>query len=452
MKRYIQHKIFVFILLILIVFRISAQEIEAWTLEQCIRHAIENNIQLRQQRLSVNQAENDLLQSRLSRLPSVNASGNFNSSRGNVLDPNTFTIVQGQAVQMFTGGIGGSMPLFTGFQQRNTIDRNRYFLQASIQNVEKFKNDLSINITLYYLQIIHAKEQLKIAENQLELTELQIERTAILFDAGSVPKGAVLELRSQADREKLQVVMARNVLEMSRLNLAQLLDLDNASDFHIVIPDFSNLDISMLSISADDVHAVAELTLPEIRAAEYMLKGMERQLAIARGSRSPTLSLSGGYNTRYSSALLNPIDGLHYPFWEQLRHGIASYVGVSMTIPIFNGWQVNINIRNTRLNLQSQQYQLELTRANLFKEIQQAHADAVAALQRYFASVQAVASMEETFRYTEHRFELGMMNFVDYSASKTQLAIAQSDMLQAKFEYIFRTKVLKFYTGKPIRF
>jgi len=207
MIKYIQHKILIFSLLFLAVFRVSAQEIDAWTLEDCIRHAIENNIQLRQQRLSVNQAENDLLQSRLSRLPSVNVSGNFNSSRGNVLDPNTFTIVQGQAVHMFSGGIGGSMPLFTGFQQRNTIDRNRYFLQASIQNVEKFKNDLTINITLYYLQIIHAKEQLKIAENQLELTELQIDRTAILFDAGSVPKGAVLELRSQADREKLQVVI-----------------------------------------------------------------------------------------------------------------------------------------------------------------------------------------------------------------------------------------------------
>lgn len=450
MKSFVLCKIFTFNVLLLTIFPVSAQETETWTLEECIRHAIENNIQLRQQRLSVNQAENDLLQSRLSRLPSVNASSNFSSSRGNVLDPNTFTIVQGQAVHMFTGGIGGSMPLFTGFQQRNTIERDRYFLRASIQNVEKLQNDLSINITLYYLQIIHAKEQLKIAENQLHLTELQIARTAILFDAGSVAKGAVLELRSQADREKLQVVMARNALEMSRLNLAQLLDLENINDFQVVIPDFSNIDIAMLAISVEDVYAVAEFTLPEIRAAEYMLKSMERQLAIARGSRSPTLSLSGGYNTRFSSAAM--YFGEHYPFWEQLRDGIASYVGVSMTIPVFNGWQVNTNIRNTRLNLQSQQYQLELTRANLFKEIQQAHADALAALQRYFASVQAVASMEETFRYTEQRFELGMMNFVDYSATKTQLAIAQSDMLQAKFEYIFRSKILDFYTGKPIRF
>ena len=433
----------------LFTFRLSAQATEAWTLEECIRHAVENNIQLKQQRLSVNQSENDLLQSKLARLPSVNASGNFNSSRGNVLDPNTFTIVQGQAVHAFTGGISGNMPLFRGFQQKNTIDRDHYFLQASIQNVEKLKNDLSINITLYYLQIIHAKEQLKNAENQLELTELQIERTAILFDTGSVPKGAVLELRSQADREKLQLVMARNVLEMSRLNLVQLLDLDNVSDFQIVIPDFSNMDISTLAISTDDVYAAAELILPEIRAAEYMLKGMEKQMSIARGSRSPTISLSGGYNTRFSSAAM--YFGEQYPFWEQMRDGIASSVGVSMTIPIFNGWQVNTNIRNTRLNLQNQQYQLELTRATLYKEIQQAHADALAALQRYFASVQAVTSMEETFRYTEQRFELGMMNFVDYSAAKTQLAMAQSDLLQAKFEYIFRSKVLDFYTGRPIR-
>ena len=432
-----------------VVFCGAAQE--TWTLEQCIRYAYDNNIQLKQQQLAVEYAENDLLQSKLNILPNLNASGTFNSGKGKVLDMETLTIVTGSTVNNFNGGISSGVTFFRGLVKKNTIGYNLYSLLANMENVEKSKNDLSINIALYYLQIVHAQEQLTVAENQLNLTLLQIDRTSALVDAGSVPEGNLFEIQSQAAREDLQIVTARNALELSRLNLAQLLDLDARTNFQVVVPDFSNMDISDLFTSVDDIFATAETTLPQVKAAELILKSVEKQLAIQRGYRSPSLSLSGGYTTRYSSIAKHPANPSEaYLFMDQLRDGVNSYINVGINIPIFNGWQINTSVKNAKLNVLNYQYQLQLTKNTLYKEIQQAYAEAVASMKKYDASAKAVASMEEAFRYTEQRFEVGLMNFVDYSTAKTRLTAAQSDLLQAKFEYIFKTKVLDFYNGRKI--
>ena len=435
-----------------VVFRVSAQEI--WTLEQCIRYACDNNIQLKQQELQVSQDENNLLQSKLGLLPNVNASGNYSASKGKVLDQNTFTIVSGQTVSSLSGGVSGNLNLFKGFQQKNSIGRNLYALMASIEYAEKAKNDLSLRIALYYLQIIHAQEQLTVAENQLELTLLQVERTATLVNAGSKTVGDLFEIQSQAAREELQIVNARNTLDESRLNLMQLLDLQTHKSFQVAVPDFPDIAVAELINSVDDVYAIAEAILPDVKAAEYNLKSSEKYLSFIKGYRSPSLTLRGGYDTRYSSAAkwFDPVTEEYssYPLWDQLKDNINSYVGVGLSIPIFNGWQTQTNVKNAKLNVQNYQYQLQLAKNTLYKDIQKAHADASAALTQYLSATKAVAYMEEAFRYTEQRFEVGLMNFVDYSNAKTQLTAAQSNLLQAKFEYIFKTKVLDFYNGQPI--
>ena len=422
-------------------FRVSAQE--TWTLEQCIRYAYDNHILLKQEELNVENAENVLFQSKMNRFPTLNSSSNYSAAKGRVWDTNTASFVEGSTVRSLSGSVSSSVTLFNGLQQKNTIDRNRFSLMASIQNVEKLKNDLSINITLLYLQIIHAKEQMAVAENQLVLTRLQVDRTKSLTDAGAVPEGDLLEIQSQESLDELQTVTARNALSLALLDLAQLLDLRAAKDFQIVIPDFSNIEISEPTSSADDVFLVAEGILPEVKAAEYNLAGAGKSLAVARGGRSPRISLSAGFNTAYSNSW-------DLQLWEQLSQSYSMSFGVGVTIPIFNGWQVSTGIKNAKLNLQTYRYQLQLTKNNLYKEIQQAHTDADAALKKYVSSLKAATSMEEAFRYTEKRYEAGAVNFADYSTSKTQLTTAQSNLLQAKFEYIFKTKVLDFYNGTPI--
>ena len=435
-----------------VISRVSAQE--KWTLEQCIQYAFDNNIQLKQRQLDVNRSENDLLQSKINLLPNLNMSENLSFSKGKVLDQNTFTVVEGKTVNSFSGSIGSNVTLFKGLQQKNTIDRNLYSLMAASQNVEKLKNDLSINITLYYLQIIHAQEQLHVAENQLNLTLLQVERTAALVNAGSLPEGYLLEIQTQSAQEELQVITAHNALDMARLNLVQLLDLDAQTDFQVVVPDFSNTGIAELTTSVNEVFDIAEAILPQMKVIEYTLKSAEKQLSIAKGYRSPTLSFSVGYGTRYSSSakMYNPVtfEEVNYSLKNQLLDGFNSYVSVGLSIPVFNGWQIQTNVKNAKINLINYRYQLQLIKNSLYKEVQQAHADAIASLKKYIASVKTVASMEEVFRYTEQRYEVGVVNFVDYSAAKIRLTTAQSDLIQAKFEYIFKIKVLDFYTGRPV--
>jgi len=424
-----------------VAFSVSAQE--AWTFEQCIRYAFDHNIRLKQQELDVANAENNLLQSKINLFPSLNASSNYSQAKGRVWDSNTASFVEGSTVKSLSGSVSSSVTIFSGFQQKNAIDRNRFSLLARVQNVEKLKNDLTINIASFYLQIIHAQEQLAVAENQLALTLLQVKRTEALVEAGSVSEGALFDIQSQAAREELQVVTANNLLDMARLDLSQLLDLPTASNFQVVVPDFSNIGISEISGSASDVFAVAETVLPEVKSAEYGVAEAGKTLSMAKGARSPRLSISGGMNTAYSNSL-------DLSLWNQISQNYNMLFGVGLTVPIFNGWQVNTSVKNAKLNLQNYQYQLQLTKNNLYKEIQQAYADAMASLKQYMASVKAVAAMEEAFRYTEQRYEVGIMDFVDYSTAKTRLTSAQSDLLQAKFEYIFKTKVLDFYRGQPV--
>ena len=432
-----------FICAIVAVLQLSAQE-TVWTLEQCLLYAYENNITLKQELLNVDRAENNLLQSKINLLPDLNASGSHNSAKGRVWDNTTANFVEGSAVNSLSGQIGSGVVLFNGLQKKNTVDKNKFFLLSSIQNVEKLKNNLSINITLFYLQIIHAQEQLAIADDQLQLTLLQVERTKTLVEAGKVPEGDLFEIQSQAAKEEFQVVTAHNMLESARLDLAQALDLKTAKGFQVALPDFSNMDISDDFTSVDNIFTTAENSLPEIKAAEYNLEAADKALAIARGGRSPRLSLSGSGNTSYSN-------NWDMERWKQLSQNYTLSVGVGLNIPIFNGWQVQSGIKNAKLDLQNYHYQLQLTKNTLYKEIQQAHSDAMAALKQYLSATKTVISMDEAFRYTEQRYEVGIMNFVDYSAAKTRLTIAQSDLLQAKFEYIFKTKILDFYNGMPIK-
>ena len=434
---------------------LSAQE--RWTLEQCIQYAYDNNIQLKQQELNVEVDRNNLLQSKLGILPNLNASANYNSSKGKTLDNTTFTIIEGTTVNSVSGNVGGSMTIFKGLQQKNTIQQNEFMLKANIENVEKLKNDLSINIVLYYLQIIHAQEQLSVAMSQLELTRSQVQRTTNLVDVGKLSEVDLFDIESQAAHEELQVVNAQNVLNLAKLDLVHLLDLKSADDFQVAIPDFSDIGVKELGWAADHIFLVAESNLPQVKAAEYQLKVAEKSLSVARGNYSPSLTLSGGYNTRYSSSASMAIQDINgnvvytdYPFWDQLKDGINSYVGIGLNIPIFNGWQAKTGVKNAKLRLLNYQYQLQLIKNTLQKEIQQAYADAVASFRKYEASAKTVISTKEAFRATEQRYEVGIMNFVDYSTAKTRLTAAQSEMLQAKFEYIFKLKILNFYNGHQI--
>lgn len=436
---------------------INGQEKKVWSLEDCVFYAHDHNIQVKQQQLNTAYNENTLKQSKIDMAPNLNFNTNYNYASGRVLDQSTYIYKnQDQNSQNLT--VSSNVTLFQGLQMLNTVKQNKYTLMASHEDVERLKNDISVNIALAYLQILLNKELYEVAVNQLAVSELQVERTGKLVDAGSIPEGSLFEISAQASREEMQVVSVQNMLDISYLNLTQMLDLDSVGGFEIEVPDLESLfNENYVIPPVELVFSDALRGRPEIRGAEYRLKSSEYALKIAKGGRSPRISLGGNYGTLYSDTRSKlSVDGggniiqEYYPYGDQLKDNQNWGIGVGLSIPIFNGWMVNTNVNNSKLNIENYQYELKNTRLQLYKEIQQAHADALAAVKKYRASEKAVTSMIESFRYVEQKYNVGLVNSVDYNTTKNQLTQAQSELLQAKYEYIFMLNVLEFYRGNPI--
>jgi outer membrane protein len=439
---------------------VKGQEKNVWSLEDCVRYAHDNNIRIKQQELNSTFNENTLKQSQIDMAPNLNAGMSHAYTRGRALDESTYRYTsQDQNSQNYS--INSNVTLFNGLQKLNTVKQNRYNLLASVEDVQKLKDDISVNIALSYLQILLNRELLEVADNQLMISHLQIERTGKLVDAGSLPVGNLLEITAQAAMEEMQVVGTQNQLYISYLTLTQILDFDSVGDFEIEIPDLNrlideNYVIPPVAIVFNDAVGIR----PEIKGAEFRLRSSEQGLKIAKGARSPRISLNGTYGTLYSDArkkiTIDPGTGNiteeFYPFREQLSDNKNIVVSFGLSVPVFNSWMVNTNISNAKLNIQNYQYELRNTKNELYKEIQQAYADAFAAMKKFRASEKAVTSMVESFRYTEQKYNVGLVNSVDYNTAKNQLTQAQSELLQAKYEYIFYINVLEFYRGNPIIF
>ena len=455
-------KYIVFFLLILFLIStgplLSQQKI--WSLEECIGYAIENNIQIKQQVLQSGFQKNSLDLARFKLLPTLNGSANHNYSFGRALDQTTYQYTEHQTIQSNNFYLGGSLNLFNGLQNYNSIKRNEYEVLAGDQDLQNIKDNIALTVALDYLQILLNKELVNATGNQLQITLQQIEKTKKLVDAGSVARGSLLQIESQAAQEELQLVNIKNLLDISYLNISQLLELKTPVGFEIIVPVISVDTNSVITGNIDEIYSTALGTRPEVKSSELKLAASEYDLKISKGTRSPRLSFSHSFSTGYSdirkkifidNTTIPPTQSSgKYAFADQVNDNINWGLGFTLSVPILNGWQVNKGISNSKLSIQNSQYTLEGTKKQLYKNIQQSYADASAALKKYTASKKAIVSMEESFRYTEQKFNVGLVTPVDYNAAKTQLLKAQSDLAQSKYEFIFKTKVLDFYKGIPL--
>ena len=431
------------ILAFLVVFcstQITAQEV--WSLEECISYAIANNIQIKRQELNATQEKNSLLQAKLSLLPSINGSGAYSINWGRSLDVTSNQYVDNRNASA-NASASASATLFAGLQKQNNIKLGSLNHQAALQDVEKLKNDISLNIAAAYLQILLDEERLLIAQEQLKTTTEQLAKTKILVDAGSVTMSAYLDLQAQQATEEVEAVVAKNNIAVSYLNLKQLLDLQTDDSFKIGNPAIGELPTIRRSENINQIFEQNSSLRPEIKGAEFRLQGAKKQLSIARGADYPTLSINGGVSTQYSEAYPNS-------FSDQFKNNYYYSLSLRLSVPIFNGWQTRTNIRNSKLNVLNNELQLQQAKNTLYKEIQQAEVDAEAALQRYHASQKNVTALQESFRYVEQKFNVGMVNTTDYNIAKKNLAQSQSELVQAKYQYIFQSKILEFYQGIPL--
>lgn len=440
-------KFFIIACACLLIFQASIQaQQHSWSLEECIRYAIDNNIQIKQQAVQTRIQKNTLDMAKLGLLPTINGQARHDYSFGRALDQTSYKFYNQTLLSDYLN-VGGSMDLFKGLQNFNTIQKDKYQLLAGEQDLQRIQDNVSLNVALAYLQVLLNRELVNVNQNQLDITLQQIEKTRKLVDAGSIAKGNLLQIEAQAAQEELSLINMKNQLEISYLNLTQLLELPTPEGFEIVVPEISVDQNSVITGDINEIYKLALETRPEIKSSELKLTASQYDLKIAKGGRSPSLALNHSYGTRYT--YINNIPG-QMSFRDQFKKYASYDVGVSLNIPVLNGWQVNKNISNSRLTVENSRYSLEASKKQLYKDIQQAYTDAEAALKKYKASDKAVSYTEESFRYTEQKFNVGMLAPVDYNAAKTQLLNAQSDKSQAKYEFIFKTKVLDFYKGLPL--
>ena len=465
---FIMKKCSVVLVSLLLSFPLSLLGKDTWSLEDCIRYAWENNLTIKQQELGVLQSKNVHFQSKMAFTPSLSARISENVNWGQSVDLSTLTILNHVKSTNTGVGIYADMDLFTGLQKINTVKQEQARLEIAVQEVQKLKNDISIEITRGYLNVLLAGEILEAAVQSRESVAGQCTRTKKLVDAGSQPLSTLLEVESQLATEELQVVEAQNNLRTYYLILRQLLDIPTESVFEILIPELGDLQ-DMDPVSVEDMYYTSQ-DLPQIKKTEFGLEQKKHELAIAQGGRYPRLTLSVGYSSFYSDAnrkkqeekdpeengddngggLDDIFGGTSASFWEQMKKNNNPSIGLSLNIPIFSKWQINTNVKNAKLGVEMAELEMKNARQLLMKEVQQAANDATSTYLRTQAAERNVKAMEESFRYVQQKFDIGMLNSTDYIVSKTNLFKAQSSYIQAKFEHVFKLKILDFYKGIPI--
>jgi len=436
---------------------LSAQTpVRSWTLKECIQYAMDNNIQIKRQELQSMIADKNYKQSRFELLPNMNVGFEHIYSSGRSLNLEEYRW-ENRNQQQGSLGLRSEVTVFNGLQNLNSIKQQKYNLKSTLEDLEKVKNDISIYIATAYLQILLDQELLNVAKNQSEVTMVQVDKTETLVKVGNVSKGTLLEIKAQAASEKLNIIQRNNQLRISKLTLVQLLDLESPEEFSIVTPKNLSIENQPAVVITDSVFNYAVTNMPEVKSAEYMLQSQKKALAVTRGRRSPELYLSGLYYSRYNENAINPLDpdplnpSINYSMDDQLKDNQYKQITLGLSVPIFNKLRIQRDVSIAKVNMLDAQYNLKQTKQNLYKNIQQAYSDAVSALEKYYSSYDAVKSMEEAFDYTSEKFEVGLASSIDYSIAKNNLSKTQSDLLQAKYEYLLRVKILEFYQGEEIK-
>jgi outer membrane protein len=441
---------------------------QTWTLEKCVQYALDNNINVKQAKLQKDIAQKQLTQSYLSTfLPSIDASATYNVSVGNSVNQFTFSVIEG-SLQTVTGNLQASMPIFTGLQQIYGIQKNKHDLAASTLDAEDVKNQTALAVTSSFLNVILAKEILKVAEKQLQLTLEQVSVTDKRVRSGSLPESALLELQAQKARNEVDIVNAKNQIDLAVVNLKNLLLIPAESGFELEIPevkaDMLSLDPSQ---SLNTIYKNALATQPSIKAAEARIQSALSSVRISRGAFSPTISVFGNigsnfsdqnkrptaYDTTYIGGIFPqpvPKDYKLVPLGEQLNQTLRKVAGISLSIPILSKGQRITNEQISRIQLQSRQFDLENKKNQLNQQVTEAYTNARAAAESFNANVKSYDAAKQSFEATKLRFENGMVSQFDFERTRTNMLVAESQMLQAKYTFVFRQKVLDFYQGKKI--
>ena len=432
----------------LLLISIGGKAQERWSLRRCIDYAIEHNINIRRTANAVEQSAVEANSAKWARLPNLNGSAgqswNWGRTQTAIKNEETgdySTVYVNTSSQGSNLNLSTSIPLFTGLQIPNQYALAKLNLKAATADLAKAQEDIAINVASAYLQVLFNQELQQVAESQVELSLQQQARITRLADMGKASMAEVAEAKARVAQDQMTAVQARNNYELALLDLSQLIELESPEGFLLESPDVS-FALQQLT-PPDEIYQTALVNKPAIQAAEYRLEGSKHSIRIAQSAYYPQLNLNGSLGTNYYSTI-------NRTFRQQMGDNFSKYVGVSLSVPIFNRFSTRNRVRSARLQRDNYELQLTETKKTLYKEIQQAWYNAVAAESKYSSSHTAAEASAESFRLMSEKYENGKANAVEYNEAKQNLMRAQSDELQAKYEYLFRSKILDFYKGESI--
>ena len=431
------------LLVCLVPLDVCAQQ-HQWTLRECTEYAVSHNLTVKQKDNTRRKQELQLSTAKNSRLPDLDASvgETFSFGRGLTMD-NTYT---NRNTNSTTFGLTTSVPLFTGFEIPNNIKLNQLRLEAATEDLEKARNDIRMQVAKAYVQILYDMEIADVAWRQVAIDSMQVARLEAFFNNGKASGAEVAQQKATHAQSILTATQADNNLQLALLTLSQLLELPTPDGFSVVRPT-APFNAQVLP-NPEIVYAEAMVFKPEIKAEQLRLDASEKSIKIAQSDRYPYLYLSGGLQTNYYKTSGIAAES----FSSQIKNNFSQYIGLNLSIPIFNRFATRNSIRSARIDRENQQLQLDNVKKTLYKEIQQAYYNAVGAQAKHESSSAARQSAQEAFRLAQAKYENGKATITEFNEAKNRYLKSESDLVQARYEYLYQTTLLDFYRGKELSF
>ncbi len=460
----------------------AQQDDHAWGLQRCVQYAVEHNISIKQDSLTARLAKYSLLQSRLSQIPSASVQSNYGTSFGRSINPTTNQFVEGDYNYLSASGTASAL-LFSGLQVRNNIQKNKFSLEAALADLDQLKDDISVNVANSFLAVLLAKEQINIGKNQVMLSQAQLDQTRKFAESGRLPELNVAQLESQVASDSSTLINSISAYNSSVLDLKALLNLDFNQPFEIDVPPLEPAELMTdVMLQPEEIFEKARTHFGSIKSGKLKVAAAEKGLNAAKGGLYPQLSLGYQVGTNYSSnyqtynttqipdiyqtntfrdsakhASLNVYTPTYttslssMSFNDQFSTNLRHSVYLNLNVPIFSGWQAQYNIRQAKINLNSQQlneYSNELT---LKQNVYKAHNNAVGSIQKYNAAKRADQAATRALDFAKKRYDLGLTSTVDLIVTQNAQFNAASNLAIAKFDLIFKLKVIDYYLGKELK-
>lgn len=448
------------------------------SLEQSINYALENNLSIKQAAFSEAIATSDLTQSKLGLLPSVNGSASQGYNFGRNIDPQTNLFVNDQ-INSNSFSLSSNVTLFAGFQRINSIAQARFNLMANKSNLERVKNEVQLNVISLFLQILYSQDLSVNAKTQLDISQQQFENAQKRFDAGALTIGDLTNFRAQVSIDEFNLINIQNQLDIAILNLKQILNFPIEEELILTQPATIAIERIETDFNTSAIFDEALLINPQVKLSEYRRKAAQKAWAVAKGGDAPRIFLGGNLASGFSSGRKRVIgiqqNGFEVigvtqntnenvlaprfqasfettPFKDQISENFNQSINITLQLPIFNGWQTRAAIRRARINYQNSLLDEQIAKSNLNIAISQAVFDLKAAEKKLISAQRSFESLKQAYDFSLQRFEVGLINALDLNIAKNNLVKAETDALQAKYDLIFKSKVIDFYLGKPITF